>query len=1004
MIEIFDKNLVKIDTLRRFIFAQYADKFREVGSFKVTVNLESANLYLLSGDQYYILFDGEIFGRIDKVVKDSDSEYDKTIEITGSLAPVFFTQRVNKTLKYTGITANYIKYIIDKNIPTDTSDSRYMDISIEYDDLENLINSCRTISRTKTGGYLWDEMSLAMEQDNLGIRFTPNISDMQIDENGIKIKSWTLKICGGSDRRVGNDKGLKPVVFSQQLSNIQRSTYSIDTTDFCNSAIVAGEGSGDDRKWLIFGINDNEQLSEKRSGWGLRELFIDARDVKSEDEDSGTTMTFDEYAQALHDRADEKAKDSNISKSYSTTIVEANKQYQYGYDYVNGDYITVMDKELGVVLDAQITTVTKTIDGSREIIDIDFTYGKTETDLFGSSSSKKSISSAIEVSNANSDAIDVIDKTYGTDIDSLKSDVSDIKAQIESGGSSTGDRKFGGSNNQYGVLKQYSGSNSLGVFIDKSGISSYPETGSGVDLSVYDVKGSYNSNPNERFNVALHGVVSDDVIFSNSSDTSSTAEKYASDSPVNILSAKYVSGSGIGDESTGGRTRSTSLSVGDTVKVKNSNGEYVDCTITEDTSHNTYKAGHNVPMDLHALVNINPYVSVPMSQIKALVDGVDFPADYGTGYDLYYGRLVDILNVSYGYLNALKISSRINLPSKNDGYDGPYQRLGWENQTIIELLDGIIVLERSTHPKDGDAQKWGMPRYEAVSISIGNNINPIHDKSVVIDLSKVTNINLCDLLTIDKNTGDVQTKGITIKGENGTSAYIGLDSNGLYLNDNPDDKYDRKYFAFKDDNGSGSTGGSTGSGDSGSTGDNTGSDGTGSDTEVELTWINGYKTGFTDTYALGYADGVKDFENESYMASYDEDTAQGYIGTNEASKYDDGYSYGSNEEVAYDYGYYDGFHQLKTKYEWINGFVNGFEKGYPIGIEAESIDFESDIVDNSKGGYKGSAWYNYVYEDGTPVWEYGYNDYISGLKNDDDYYNDGYNAGYSTGYSGIGYE
>ena len=48
----------------------------------------------------------------------------------------------------------------------------------------------------------------------------------------------------------------------------------------------------------------------------------------------------------------------------------------YGKDYNLGDLVTVQDDVLGIVVDAQITQVTKTVQGSSEIIDIAFTYGK----------------------------------------------------------------------------------------------------------------------------------------------------------------------------------------------------------------------------------------------------------------------------------------------------------------------------------------------------------------------------------------------------------------------------------------------------------------------------------------------------------------------------------------------------------------------------------------------------------------------------------------------------
>lgn len=485
MIDVFDKNLRKINTIRKYTFAQYVDKFRDIGTFKITAQLVDENLYLLQDSQFYVLFDGVVFGRVDKVLKDSDSEYDKTIEITGPLAPVFFTQRVNyKTINYNGTTARYVGALISHNIPTDKSDPRHLDINVKYEDEDYLDANCRKISRKKTGGYMWDEMSLAMKQDNLGVFFEPNFDSLKniSDEDGTQIQAWNLTVSAGKDRTKDNTQGNTPIVFSQSVSNIKRSTYALNSEDYCNSAVVAGEGEGDARKWFTFDVNSKESKFEPNSGWGLRELFIDARDIQSKTEDGETTMTDEEYKKALNDRADSKAVDSMLTKSYSSTVILANDKYVYNRDYKKGDIVTVVDKEIGVTLDAQITTVTKTYQGVKEVIDIDFTYGKTESDLFASSSSKGSISNTTSRVNDIDDGIDIIDSrlndiddgidTIGGNIDSIGQDVEDIKQQLGSGGG-TGTKNIvvGGRNNVDGTFTQKNGNNEPKLKIDKDGFS-----------------------------------------------------------------------------------------------------------------------------------------------------------------------------------------------------------------------------------------------------------------------------------------------------------------------------------------------------------------------------------------------------------------------------------------------------------------------------------------------------------------------------------------------------
>lgn len=478
MIDVFDKNLKKINTIRKYTLAQYVDKFREIGTFKILAQFVDENLYLLSDEQFYILFDGRIFGRVDKVLKDSDSEYDKTIEITGQLAPVFFTQRVNyKTIAYKGTTAKYIGALISHNIPTDKTDPRYLKINVHYDNESYLDANCRKIERTKTGGYMWDEMQLALEQDNLGIFFEPDfttIGQTISDDDGVQIDAWKLVISAGTDRTRGNDKGNTPIIFSQNISNIQRSTYALQSEDYCNSAVVAGEGEGDARKWFTFDINTKEKKFEAAHGFGLRELYIDARDVQSKDSDGNATMTDAEYEQELHNRADSKAVDAMLSKAYSSTVITSDERYVYNRDYYKGDIVTVVDNELDIMLDAQITSVTKTYQGVKEIIDIDFTYGKTEADLFGSSTSKGSAANTAAKVEDIADDIEITKDDIGKisdDIEITKGDIEDIKQQIGGGGGGTGTKDIvvGGNNNNEGTFTQKNGNNEEKLKIDKDG-------------------------------------------------------------------------------------------------------------------------------------------------------------------------------------------------------------------------------------------------------------------------------------------------------------------------------------------------------------------------------------------------------------------------------------------------------------------------------------------------------------------------------------------------------
>lgn len=387
MIEILNENLKKIDILRKYTFAQYTRKFREVGTFQINARLEKENLYLLEKDkEYYVLFDSKIFGKIEDIKKESDSEYERIIVLSGRLSNVLFIKRVVAgTINFKGNTAQFVKAVIENEITKDKESKRYVNIDVKYDNEKYLESFCSLIDKQVTGGYVWDTIQPFLEQDRLGIYFNPVVETEHTLQDGTKtnISKWNLLISAGKDRRKGNTQGNVPVIFSQSLSNIARTDYELDTKKYCNVAYVAGEGEEEQRKWYeVYAKEETARGVEDKTGWQRNELWIDARDIQSTDEE-GNEITEAEYEQLIKQRADEKFTDNAVEESYTATLTEANKQYTYGVDYVLGDLVTVIDDELGISIDVQITEVTKSIDGVREIVDIDFTYGKVNRDPVG---------------------------------------------------------------------------------------------------------------------------------------------------------------------------------------------------------------------------------------------------------------------------------------------------------------------------------------------------------------------------------------------------------------------------------------------------------------------------------------------------------------------------------------------------------------------------------------------------------------------------------------------
>ena len=373
MIDILDNNFKKIDIVRKYTFYQYVDKCREIGTFELRVPVLDETKWLVDRNATrYVLFDNKVLGKIQGIKYTSDSESDREVIISGSLAMYILAKRVIRgSVTFKGQSYKYIELLINSFL----GNSEYpghINVTVQYEDEERLKEVCSVVDRQVTGGYVWDEVSDVCEVDKLSVELVPVIVPQRVI-NGIEtnVSGWKFIISAGVDRARKNDAGNEVVIFSQDMSNISGVDYNRDSRDWTGLAIVAGEGEGEQRKW--FSVNREGQ--ESKTGWDVEELWIDARDLQRELAGE-ETLTEEEYEELIRTRAKEKLAENDVKESYNSTLVTTSKkQYVFGEDYKKADFVTVDDKELGFSVDAQITSVTVSEQDGRKIIDPEFTYG-----------------------------------------------------------------------------------------------------------------------------------------------------------------------------------------------------------------------------------------------------------------------------------------------------------------------------------------------------------------------------------------------------------------------------------------------------------------------------------------------------------------------------------------------------------------------------------------------------------------------------------------------------
>lgn len=393
MLWIFNENLRRVGSLRKYEMAQWNNKFRDIGTFSINARYVDENLFLLDKTKtYYVLLymsndktksDSwntlhNVFGKIEKVSKenDEDADYPSTIKVEGRLMPFLFSKRViagtfdYKNMELIAYVTDLITRCFEKNT------ERYVDMNISCQK-DNKVYEDTFITKQITGGQLWEELSDYFEQYKLGIAIAPKMdktfelsSEYGEHLSGLSnVAGFEVHIKTGVDRTRGN--GLNTVIFSKSLSNIKRASYSYNSESDMNVAYIAGEGAGEERKWYEI----QKDSENKKSAWNREELWIDARDIQSEGEND-TTLTDEEYNKLIEQRAYEKFQENSVMDEYSATVNEHNQRYVYMRDYDLGDWVTIQDRDLSIEIDAQIVEVTTTLQNNETINDITFEYGK----------------------------------------------------------------------------------------------------------------------------------------------------------------------------------------------------------------------------------------------------------------------------------------------------------------------------------------------------------------------------------------------------------------------------------------------------------------------------------------------------------------------------------------------------------------------------------------------------------------------------------------------------
>ena len=314
----------------------WANRFRQCGDFEIYIPASDPALELLQEDRYVHRPGNKMTCIIEKRALESDEENGDYFIVTGRCLRSILSRRIiwDQTV-LTGTVENALRRLvtdafISPAIPARKYDKLILAPAHGYTD---------KLETQYTGDNLLDVVEAMCATYNYGFSVTLQDGYMVVD------------FYKGVDRTAGQSKNPR-VIFSEKYDTLAGSTYTRDKTLYKSVALVAGEGEGAARKRITV------QRSTDLSGLQRREMYIDARDISSNDGE----ITDQEYLAQLSARGNAQLAETPIVESMAGRV-ENMQTYAYGIDYDLGDTVTTENK-YGLQANTQVLEVVEAWDES----------------------------------------------------------------------------------------------------------------------------------------------------------------------------------------------------------------------------------------------------------------------------------------------------------------------------------------------------------------------------------------------------------------------------------------------------------------------------------------------------------------------------------------------------------------------------------------------------------------------------------------------------------------
>lgn len=324
-IQVLNHEFECIKILDTFESAIWTDRYSECGDFELVFAYDKELMQYLKDGYYLQNRESEHTMIIESTGIKSDTEDGNKITVTGrSLESILNRRIIWGRQTFSGNFQDAVEQILNENIIFPNGNGRKIDNFI-FQRSDDPIITALTIEMEYTGDELYDVISNQCVEKKIGFKIV-------LDEEN----NFVFSLYAGSDRSYEQTE-LPYVTFSPDFDNIINSSFINSSTSYKTFTYILGEEQENGNSFRT-----SEVFRNQKTGLERRELFTDARDISSKDE-NGNALSNTQYIQKLEGRGKEELTKHDISTAFEGEV-DAVNMFVYGVDFFVGDIVQIADE------------------------------------------------------------------------------------------------------------------------------------------------------------------------------------------------------------------------------------------------------------------------------------------------------------------------------------------------------------------------------------------------------------------------------------------------------------------------------------------------------------------------------------------------------------------------------------------------------------------------------------------------------------------------------------